>query len=234
MSSSAQDPLHFQLIVGNVEETFYAPIRKGMADAAAQLGVSAEFIGTTGFNASEQSAMIVAAAENPDVHGIGIQQAAGDMDAAVQTCVDAGTPVVGFSVDASTPGNKRMSCICQNFIASGRSLGGLAAASLKEGCTVLLLHHDDGVDCLEQRLQGIKEALQPLSPTCIRAPACGITQESAAAVVEAAIAEHPDVDAVIASGQSDLEGAALCKQRGLIKAEVPVYGYDLNDHILGG
>ena len=41
MSGSALDkPLHFQLIVGNVEEAFYAPIRKGMADAAAQLGLN--------------------------------------------------------------------------------------------------------------------------------------------------------------------------------------------------
>ena len=204
-----------------------------MADAAAQLGVSAEFIGTVGFDAGKQSEMILAAAGNPNVHGIGIQQAAGDMNAAVESCVIGGTPVVGFSVDASTPGNRRMSCICQDFVASGLALGGLAAAGLTEGCTVLLLHHDDGVDCLEQRIQGIKEALQPLNPTCIRAPACGITQESAAAVVEAVIAEHPCVDAVIASGQSDLEGAALCKQRGLIKHEVPVYGYDMNEHILG-
>jgi simple sugar transport system substrate-binding protein len=214
--------LHFQLIVGNVEEAFYAPIRKGMADAAEQLGATAEFIGTTGFDADAQSALITAAAENPGVRGIGLQQAAGDMNAAVESCMASGTPVVGFSVDASTPGNQRMSCICQDFVPSGRSLGSLAAASLTEGCTVLLLHHDDGVDCLEQRIQGIKEALQPLSPTFIRAPACGITMESAATVVGAAMEANPGVDVVIASGQSDLEGAALCKQRGGIKPEVLV------------
>ena len=75
---------------------------------------------------------------------------------------------------------------------------------------------------LEQRIQGIKEALQPLSPKFIRAPACGITMESATTVVGAAMEANPGVDVVIASGQSDLEGAALCKQRGGIKPEVPV------------
>lgn len=41
-----------------------------------------------------------------------------------------------------------------------------------------------------------------------------------------------ECSAVFASGQSDLEGAALCKSKGVISAECPVYGYDLNAHIL--
>ena len=185
----AQQQLHFQLIVGNVEEAFYAPIKNGMADAAAQTGVTAEFIGTVGFSAEAQGEMIAAAGANKDVHGVGVQQAAGDMNAAVEACVSGGTPVVGFSVDASTPGNKRLSCICQDFVPSGRSLGGLGLRDgLKEGSKVLLLHHDDGVDCLEERIQGIKEAL--IGATFVRAPACGITMEAAAEVVAAAIAEH--------------------------------------------
>jgi simple sugar transport system substrate-binding protein len=57
--------------------------------------------------------------------------------------------------------------------------------------------------------------------------------EAAAEVVAAAIAEHGPFDAVFASGQSDLEGAALCKANGVIPPECSVYGYDLNAHILG-
>jgi simple sugar transport system substrate-binding protein len=57
--------------------------------------------------------------------------------------------------------------------------------------------------------------------------------EATAEVVAAAIAEHGPFDAVFASGQSDLEGAALCKANGVIPPECSVYGYDLNAHILG-
>ena len=108
------------------------------------------------------------------------------------------------------------------------------------GCAVLLTHHDEGVDCLEQRLAGVQEAFESagVEVTFVRAPATGVEPDAAAAAIAQALAAHagadglPPIAAIISSGQSDLQGALRLKQRGGVGAGVQLFGYDLNAEIL--
>lgn len=229
-SESSGRPLRFVFIASSVGEEFYAPVKKGMTDAARMLGVEAAFIGTPGVDAEAQAALVEkAAAEGCD--GIAVQIIDPEaFDGAIAAAVARGIPVVAFNTDDATP-NARLSAVNQNLYEAGRACGRAALEYLAPGAEVLVTLHDDGVSALEDRYRGITEELAARGVAWTRA-VTGIEPEAAARAVSAALHEHPSLRFIVCTGQADLEPAGLVIEREYGGQGYAAAGFDLSAEIL--
>ncbi|GLS17070.1 ABC transporter substrate-binding protein [Labrys miyagiensis] len=221
--------LKLLFIAVNCDEDFFGPVRRGMADAAAQMGVEAEFTGTVGVDAAGMTAIARRGLEQ-GVDGLAI--VVFDADAFAPVIAEArsrGVPVVAFNIDAGRGKAGTLSSIAQDFPAAGRALARRVAADIRPGSTVLLTMHDPGISALEERRDGIKAGLANHGIEWVET-ITGHYPEEAARHVLRILAQRPEISAVLATGQADTEGAALAAER----MSRPVYaaGFDLSPTIL--
>ena len=211
------------------DEAFFGPVRRGMADAAAMMGVDAAFTGSPVVDAAEMSQQVrEALAEGIDGLAIDIF----DADAFAPVVAEAtarGVPVVAFNIDHGAGRAGNLSGIAQVFWAAGQALGRRVASRIAPRSTVLLTRHDAGISALDQRRDGLKAALADRDIRWIET-VTGHQPEAAARHILAELTGRPDIAAVLATGQADTEGAALAAER--IGRPLFAAGFDLSPTIL--
>ena len=211
------------------DEAFFGPVKRGIADAAAMMGVDAAFTGCVGVDADEMSRL----ARNALAKGIdGLAIDLFDAAAFAPVVAEAhakGVPVVAFNIDDGGGRAGNLSGIAQDFPAAGRALGRRSAEHIRPGSTVVLTMHDAGISALEQRRDGLKEALSRHDIRWIET-ITGHEAEAAAHRTLEILRAHPEASAILATGQADTEGAALAAER----LGRPVYaaGFDLSPEIM--
>jgi len=229
MKDTQTKPLRFIFITMCVGEKFFEPVKKGMHDAAAMLGVSCEFVGTTEVDVDAQ-VQLVRDAIRDGYDGIAllpVQQ--GAFGGVVKEALERGVPVVAFNID--DPDCGRLSVIAQNLFEAGRTLASNAAEFIAPGSRVLVTLHNAGIASLEARLAGIQQVLTEKDIRW-RTLVTGITCEASASVIAATLREHPDIRVVLGTGQADTEGAGRAVEQHFDGREYSVAGFDLSAETL--
>ncbi len=224
-------PLRFLFVSPCVHEDFFNPVKKGMADAAKLLNVRCEFVGTEDVDIPAQCELVrKGLAQGYDGIAVDIIDPSG-FDAVLAEARDKGVPVVAFNTDDGKNPGLRMSGISQNLCEAGRTVGREALAKLPHGCKVLFTLHSKGVSSLDNRLRGIQEVLATKG---ISGPVVvtGTTPEASAKVIADALRADPAIQAVLATGQADTEGAGLAVERHFAGRGCYVAGFDLSANTL--
>ena len=124
-------PLRFIFITTCVDEDFFKPVKKGVCDAAAQVGVQCTFTGTPEVDIKAQAEMVrKAVAEGYDGIALNIIDPVA-FDGVVSEAMGKGIPVVAFNVDDKQTPNERLSGVCQDSKA-GRIVGERSAAFIPD------------------------------------------------------------------------------------------------------
>ena len=241
-SGQAEKPLRFVFITFCKDEAFFAPVKQGMRDAAAAMNVECEFTGTEGVDLKAQVELVrKAIADGCDGIALNIGDAHA-LDAPIAEAMSKGIPVVAFNVDAQSARGgfhgeggpnrlRRLSAVCQDFPKAGRKLGEKALEFIPKGGKVLLTLHDRGIAALDERLEGIQEALRPHG---IAWKVICTTNDSkkAAELIAAELKADPDVHVVLGTGQTDTEAAGVAIEREFPDRGYAATGFDLSPEIL--
>jgi simple sugar transport system substrate-binding protein len=223
--------LRFTFISTCANEDFFKPVKRGMADAAARMGVECTFTGTPGVDLKAQAQMVRdAVAAGVDGIALNIIDPTAFDDVA-REAMDKGIPVVAFNVDDQATPNARLSGVCQDLYQAGRSVGTKTAELIPDKSTVLVTVHDDGISALEDRLRGEQDALKDKGITWKKL-VTGTNPEKAAELITAAMKENPQIKVVLCTGQADTEGAGLAIERNFAGKGYVAAGFDLSPQIL--
>ena len=230
-AADPEKPLRFIFITPCVDEFFFNPVKQGMRDAAAMLGVKTEFIGTADVDIPAQVDMVrKAIADGYDGIALNIIDPVA-FDEVTQLARNKGIPLVAFNVDDHATPNARLSAVCQNLYQAGRNAGQAAAPSIRDRSKVLLTEHSAGISALDDRLRGIQEILKPKGVTW-EVVITGVTAEASEQVITEALKRHPEIKAVLCTGQADTEGAGLAVEKNFANRGYFVGGFDLSPQTL--
>jgi simple sugar transport system substrate-binding protein len=191
------------------------------------LNVSCDFIGTPGVDLEAQAEMVrQAVAKGYQGIALNIIDPVA-FDIVVQDAIKAGVPVVAFNVDDHATPNARLAAVNQRLYDAGRKLGADVAAQVPDKSRVLLTLHDKGVSALEDRRQGIQDALKSKGIEWIRL-VTGNQSDKGAEVIAEALRQNPGVRVILGTGQSDTEAAGLAIERHFAGRGYWSAGFDLS------
>ena len=229
--SPQNKPLRLIFITCSVEGKFFEPVKKGMEDAAAMMGVSSEFTGTEGVDFPAQAAMVRRAVAN-GYDGIALNLVhTTAFDKVVKEAIAQGVPVVGFNTDDHGTPNARLSSVNQRLYEAGKALAGHVLPDIPASSHVLMTMHDKGISSLEDRLRGEQEILKTKGirwTTVIT----GNDSVKGAEVVADALRKNPDIRVVLGTGQSDTQAAGMAIERHFADRGHWTAGFDLSPDTL--
>jgi simple sugar transport system substrate-binding protein len=224
-------PLRLIFITCSVEGKFFAPVRKGMEDAAAMMGVTSEFTGTEGVDFPAQAAMVRrAVADGYDGIALNLVHPTA-FDEVVEEAIAQGVPVVGFNTDDHATANARLSCVNQRLYEAGKALARGVPPDIPVGSHVLMTMHDKGISSLEDRLRGEQEILKTKGirwTTVIT----GNDSQQGIQVVADALRDNPDIRIVLGTGQSDTQAAGMAIEHHFADGGYWAAGFDLSPETL--
>jgi simple sugar transport system substrate-binding protein len=222
-------PLRFVFITCCRDEAFFDPVKQGMADAAKQMNVRCQFIGTEGVDVKAQAEMVrKAVADGYDGIALNIIDATA-FDVVVAEAMRKGVPVVAFNVD--DPDCARLAAVCQDFTKAGRVLATRALEFIPAGSKVLITQHDEGISALDDRLKGIQQVLKEKGISW--KVVCSTNEpKKAVEVIAKELKANPDIKFVLGTGQTDTESAGRAIERDFADKEHASAGFDLSPEIL--
>jgi simple sugar transport system substrate-binding protein len=222
-------PLKFAFITCCRDEAFFGPVKQGMADAARQMNVHCDFLGTEGVDVKAQANMVrKAVADGYDGIALNIIDPT-SFDDVVAEAMRKGVPVVAFNVD--DPTNARLAAVCQDFVKAGQALATHTLEFLPAGGKVLITQHDEGISALDDRLKGIQEVLKQKGVAW--KVICSTNEpKKAIEVIAKALKANPDIKFVLGTGQTDTEAAGRVIERDFVGKGYASAGFDLSPEIL--
>ena len=225
-----EKPLRLVFITTCVDEDFFKPVKRGMTDAATLMGVECTFTGTPGADAQAQAQMVLLALEQ-GVDGIALNIIDSLIfDDVVGLALSKGVPVVAFNGDDDKTPNPRLAAVSQNHLRGGRLFGEKIAESIPANSHVLATMHSAGIAALDDRLHGIREVLEPKGITFHVVVTSNIA-DKASVVIADALKVNPSIKAVLCTGLSDTEGAAMAIEKYFSDRNLIAAGFDLSPHI---
>ena len=226
---AGETPLRIQFVGVFIEEEFFKPVKRGMEDAGRDLRVDVSFTGDTGGDVEVVNRMIREAVDS-GVDGIAVDIIHPSANnTAIAYAREKGVPVVAFNVDATNGSGPHLAFTQQDFVNAGKNLARAMAADIPDGSTILVTQHDPGVSALEDRAKGIKLGLEGKNLTYVDLITTA-EPEVAAEKVEDALKTHPEIVAILATGQADTEGSGLAAKK--LGKKLPIGGFDMSPAIL--
>ncbi len=147
----------YYLITANKQVQYWQTAKAGLADAAAKLHVSYDFAGPDTYDVNaEQEALRKAIAAKPTgilISSAHPQQLQADIDAAI------GQKIPVITIDADSPGSKRLFFVGTNNYQAG-VMGGEVAVKALGGKGVVYVYTMPNQDNLNERLQGYRAAFE--------------------------------------------------------------------------
>jgi simple sugar transport system substrate-binding protein len=230
-SGGGEKPLRFAFISTCKDAPFFEPVKKGMRDAAAKMNVACDWLGTKEVDVPAQVALVRRAVAD-GYNGIALSIIDPKaFDEVIAEATRHGVPVVAFNVDDGATPNARLSGISQQFVPAGRALANRVAADVPQNAHVLLTLHDRGISALDERMQGIQEALKDKNVrwTVI---VTGFDAPKAEKLIADALAKDPEIHAVFGTGQADTEAAGRAIERLPADRGCWAAGFDLSSETL--
>ncbi len=218
-------------VTADAGSPFGLPIRKGAADAAAALGMDCLFTGPAAFNVREQAAIARAAIDSGcDGLALNIIDASA-LDPVIDHAHAKGVAVMAFNVNGSAARPARVVGVTQKFKPAGRKAGEAFKPHVPQGSRVLITMHDPGVSALEERADGVKDALTG-HVSGFTVIASGARVEQSADSIARALDADPSIGAILATGQADTEAAGRVLASRPAAARPAAAGFDLSPGIL--
>jgi simple sugar transport system substrate-binding protein len=226
LTATPKPPAYKFVVVSHATAVpFFVPVRKGVEEAGKLLGVDVSFTGPAGFDVAQQVEFIKGAiAAGAD--GIGTTMPNPDaFNDVVAEAMDKGIPVIALNADA--PKSRRLAYIGQGNYEAGRSMGKEIIKLLPKGGPVLLCTHTAGAFNLEERLRGVREALQATGPFTVQVVATTTDLVKAGSLIASYYQGHPDTKGFFAV--DDISGSAIAQliEREGLKGKVVAGAFDL-------
>jgi len=146
------------LVTTNTRIAYWQEAAKGLETAARQLGVKWEMIGPENYDPAAEKEELQKAVHR-QIPPSGIMVSAADpaiMREAIDAAAAAGIPVI--TIDADSPGSKRLTFVGTNNYEAGQTGGEILAKELK-GKGNVVVYTMPGQANLEERLEGYKRVL---------------------------------------------------------------------------
>jgi simple sugar transport system substrate-binding protein len=216
---------------GQASDPFWAVVKKGVAQAASDMGVKAVYESPDTFDMVAMSHLIDAAvATHPDglVVSIPDPQALGP---SIKRAVAAGIPVI--SINSGADAAKSLGVLVhvgQTEYQAG--LGGgqkLAAAGVRN---VLCINQEVGNAALEQRCSGVRDALKQVGGTLTEIGVNLNNPTQTKQTIEAAIQHNPKVDGIMALGPTGATPALQALQDLNDLGKIKLATFDLSSDVL--
>jgi simple sugar transport system substrate-binding protein len=216
---------------GQAADPFWSVFKRGVDDAAAQMGVTANYSAPATFDMTEMASLIDAAvATNPDGLVVSVPDYPA-LQGSLAAATEAGIPII--TVNSGSDFYQDIGAIThigQDEIIAGRGAGTRLAEG---GATHLLcVHHEQGNLALDARCQGAGEAMEEAGGTMDIVQvdlndAAGITS-----TVSATLQADDTIDAILALGPTASTPAmAALEELGLL-GQMPIATFDLSPDVI--
>ena len=226
-SVDSEEPLRLAFVTCAVNAKFFGPVKRGMTDAAAMMGVHCDFLGTEAVDVEAQAQMVRrAVADGYDGIAVNIIDPEA-FDGVIQQALRQGVPVVGFNVDDHATPNPRLSSVNQRLYDAGQTLARYLLPYIPEGAHVLMTMHDEGVSALEDRLRGEQAVLKSKNVRWT-VVVSGNDSVKGAEVIAQALKDNPDIRIVLGTGQADTEAAGRAIEASFAGQGYWSAGFDLS------
>lgn len=210
----------------SLNNPYWVDARKGMEDMAAQLGVTAKFLGPENDDAAAQVAIFDSIlATNPAGIAISPNDPASVLDN-IAKATAAGIPVIAW--DGPVPDSEVLGYIGTDNVTAGEQAGEALATAVGGKGKVAVIIGSLGAVNLKQRLEGVQKALANYPD--IEIVATETSNESIATAQSAAetiLQANPDLAGFIGIGGSDLPGIAGALKSGNVCGTVKSVGFDV-------
>jgi ribose transport system substrate-binding protein len=218
--------------VTNNASDFWTIARKGTEKADAELAdVTVEFKIPADGTAAEQK-RIVDDLLAKGVDGIAISPV--DPNNQTQMINDVAKQAIVFTQDSDAPTSDRAAYVGTDNVAAGRQAGGLIKEALPEGGKIMLFVGKLDARNAQERMQGIKEALQGSNVVIIDTRTDDTDRVRAKSNVSDTLVKYPDVKALV--GLWSYNGPAILnavKESGK-SSQVKIIAFDEEDETLAG
>ncbi len=220
----------FVLLASVTADPFWGPVKKGMDYAAKLLNVDATFTGPQEWNVRGERQMMDTLAESSNVDGIAVITFEPIFDEPIKTALARGIPVVAFNNDQ--PGSPRMAFMGQGEYEAGVVVGTNLKRFIPKGSRIFIGIHTPGQTAIENRKQGIIDALKDYDVTADVNAFAYLKPAEAMTALESYYSSHPDVKALCAlSPQPGQLMAQWVVEKGL-QQKIVVVSFDLLPRLL--
>jgi ribose transport system substrate-binding protein len=146
------------LVAANTRIAYWQEAAQGLQAAAREMGVKSEIVGPETYDPkAEKEEFVKASHQQPPPSGILVSAADPElMRDAIDSAVAGGIPVI--TIDADSPGSKRLTFIGTNNYQAGQTGGEILAKELK-GKGNVVVYTMPGQANLDERLEGYKRVL---------------------------------------------------------------------------
>ena len=211
----------------DVSNEFAPAIKAGVAKAAADDKVDAQFIGPVGSDANGQINELETLMGKMD--GLAISSVSSDaLGPVIDRVLKAGIPVVTYNTD--NPNSKRLAFAGQDLVQSGREAGKLMAKVLDGKGKVMITTIDAAAQWSLDREKGAREALKD-SPgiEVVKTLNTGTDPQKIYSEIENAMLANPGVTGILSLECCSTPAAGTWVQRNNMASKVNVVGFDLLD-----
>lgn len=218
---SAEEALFYALCPKSLNNPFWDDVKKGMKQAANELGVQAEFVAPVEADASQQVQKIEALLERK-VDGIGVSPNVPDsVIDVIAKAREKGIPVICF--DADSPDSKRL-CYVGTFNEQAGFEGGKAMKNLLLGQgKILIVSGGAGALNHNERIAGFKRGLEGSNIEIVDIKYCNDDLNRATQLIESYLAASPELDGIFCTASWAICAANIRRDKGL---NFKVVGFD--------
>jgi simple sugar transport system substrate-binding protein/ribose transport system substrate-binding protein len=220
-------PLDIYVSYHDVSNEFAPAIKAGVAKAATDDQVSAQFVGPVGADANAQINEIETLMGKMD--GLAISSVSSDaLGPVIDRVLKAGIPVVTYNTD--NPNSKRLAFAGQDLVQSGREAGNLMAKVLDGKGKVMITTIDAAAQWSLDREKGAREALKAAPGIeVVNTLNTGTDPQKIYSAIENAMLADSKVTGILSLECCSTPAAGTWVQRNKMADKVKVVGFDLLD-----
>ena len=220
-------PLDIYVSYHDVSNEFAPAIKAGVAKAATEDKVNAQFVGPVGADANGQINEIETLMGKMD--GLAISSVSSDaLGPVIDRVLKAGIPVVTYNTD--NPDSKRLAFAGQDLVQSGREAGKLMAKVLDGKGKVMITTIDAAAQWSLDREKGAREALKDATGIeVVKTLSTGTDPQKIYSEIENAMLANPGVTGILSLECCSTPAAGTWVKRNNAASKVKIVGFDLLD-----
>ncbi len=210
----------------SLNNPYWVDARKGMEAEAAKLGVKAQFLGPDTDDAGKQVAIFESVLSKKPA-GIAVSpNDPASVTSIIAKARAAGIPVIAW--DGPVPNSQVLGYIGTDNVTAGKKQAEALVAAMGETGKVAVVIGSLSAPNLNQRLQGLKEGLAAHPGIQIVATEqSGESVADAQGKAETILQAHPDLNAMVGIGGSDLPGIAGALKSAGSCGKIKAVGFDV-------
>lgn len=218
-------------ICPNIGLSYWTDVKEGLDSAAADFGVTLDFVGPSKIDTQQQIQMMEAAIANK---ADGIIVASLDANAfipVINRAVEEGIPVI--CLDADSPDSKRSSFIGTENTVAGETLGNALIEAMNGEANVGIITGALDSENVNQRVDGINNAFEGNDKMNILAVEAANTDlGQATQKAQSMLQTYPEMNAMLGTTSNDMIGAAQAIKEQGRTGEILLIGFDDLDQTL--